>query len=378
MPEEVRETSMDDTIRDLLNKAPESVEEVPAQEETTAEPAEAKSERPRDESGRFAKKASAELETAPQPPEDTGASAPVSAEPPLVTTTGNPIDINRAPASWKPAAKAAWNTIPEPVRAEIYRRESDFLNGNKGIKEHADFGQAMRQTIDPYRMLIESEGGTPEKAVGELLKTAALFRVGSPQQKLQAILGLDRQYNAGLQSYFQQAVQQEVARANGQAYQQPQQAPNFQDPRVDQILASLQAQERARAQQEEAQSNAATERFMSAKDASGAPLYPFIDNVLDDMSLRVSHIRKANPSVSHEEVLKQAYEAAVWANPETRQVLIGQQQAQQQASAETLRKSEAAKRAASMNLPKRGSVPAGAAKGSMEDTIRETYAALTG
>jgi uncharacterized protein YicC (UPF0701 family) len=115
--------------------------------------------------------------------------------------------------------------------------------------------------------------------------------------------------------------------------------------------------ERERVAQEERVTNAATERFLAAKDDKGQPLYPFVDNVLDDMSSRVSSIRRTNPAIGHEEALKQAYEAAVWANPETRAVLIGQQQAQAQQSAETLRKVEQAKRANAGNMPRRGAFP---------------------
>ena len=377
--DEVRETtSMDDTIRETLKtlntdapetKEPEAKEPAEAKEPEAKEPKEA---RARDESGRFKAKEPAAPEQASQA-EDIAQASPEAAAETLTLTTGQPIDINRAPASWKPAAKAIWNTLPEPVRQEVYRREADFLNGNKGIKESADFGQSIRGVVEPYRMLIESEGGTPEKAISDLLRTAAVLRVGSPQQKLQALLGADQQFGVGLERYFAQRFQQ--PQGQQQAMQPFQQ---FQDPRVDQIMASLQANERARAQQEEAVSNSATERFIASKDEKGAPLYPFVDNVLDDMVERVQGIRRANPSANHEDVLKQAYEAACWANPEVRQVLIGQQQAKQQANEANLRKAEAAKRASQVNLPKRGSLPAQGAVGTMDDTIKETYRALTG
>lgn len=402
MPEtaEHEDSSIDETILSTLHELQEreglvepSAPKVEAKVEAPAEePTEQPKERSRDESGRFAKRNSAAEGNAdtPLPESIPQAATPEAAEPeaPLVTTTGQPIDINRAPASWKPAAKAAWAALPEQVRAEVYRRESDFLNGNKGLKDNADFGSRVKAEVEPYRMLIEAEGGTPEAAIRDTLRTAALFRVGTPQQKLQALFDLDQRFNAGLRQHFQQSVANEIARQTGQpqqyGYMQPQNQMPYQDPRVDQILSSLQAQERAKAQQEEAVSNAATERFIAAKDASGHPAHPFVDNVLDDMIQRVSNIRRANPSINHEQVLQQAYEAACWADPEVRAVLIGQQQATAQTSADTLRKVEQAKQASRANMPKRGSVPTGrvtAAKlGTPEadSEMLETYRELRG
>ncbi len=390
MAEEVKDevdlnSEIDETIRNTLkeitarNEAPE-----PEQTEVIAETP-AKPDKPRDETGKFTKAQKESKEPAAEPeraasPTQTEQTAPATPaaepqEPAPVLTTGQPIDLNRAPSSWKPAAKAAWADLPEPVRAEIYRRESDFLNGNKGLRENADFGQSVKQVVEPYRMLIEAEGGTPEKAIAATLRTAALFRVGTPQQKLEALFAIDKQYNAGLNAYVQQEFNRLYAQQTGQPGQPAQQQP-YQDPRVDQLIASMQKQEQERAAYEKQQSNNAVERFMAAKDEKGQPLHPFVDNVLDDMSERVANIRRQNPAMNHEAALEQAYEAAVWANPETRAVLIGQQQAQANQPVETLRKVEQAKRASAVNVPKRGALPATEPPKTLDDTIRETGKAL--
>lgn len=392
MAEEILEdadlsNAMDETIRSTLkeiqSRAPE---EVPAETVETAPATEApKVEKPRDETGKFVKTEKVEPAAPAKQPDKAqiaGATEPAAAEPQEpapVLTTGQPIDLNRAPSSWKPAAKAVWAGLPEPVRAEIYRRESDFLNGNKGLRENADFGQSVKNVVEPYRMLIEAEGGTPERAIADTLRTAALFRVGTPQQKLAAIFDIDKQFNAGLNQYVQQEFNRLYAQQTGQ---QPAAQP-YQDPRVDQMQQALQAMENERKKQdqerssrEQQASNAAVQRFMSAKDEKGQPLYAFVDNVLDDMSARVQMLRRTNPAVSHEDALKQAYEAAVWANPETRAVLISQQQAQASQPAETLRKVEQAKRASAVNVPKRGALPATEPPKSLDETIRETGKAL--
>jgi hypothetical protein len=347
-------------------------------------------DKPRDPEGKFTKAPKeSKQSTAPAEKPDkapiAGAVEQVAVAPTEAVEAPQGIDISRAPSSWKPAAKAAWAALPEPVRAEIYRREGDFHNGAKGIKPDADFGKSIRGIVEPYRAFIEAEGGTPERAVADTMRTAALFRTGTQQQKLEAIFAIDKQFNGGLNQHFQQAVQAEVAKATGQPVQRVHQPQSFQDSRVDTLMAKIDRQERERAAEDSRISNAATDKFLTAKDDKGQPLYPFVDNVLDDMSARVGSIRGQNPSMSHEEVLKQAYDAAVWANPETRAVLIGQQQATANQPVETLRKVEQAKRASAVNVPKRGAIPARAPDTVLrigtpesDESIRQTYRELTG
>jgi len=369
MDDKSLDLSMDDDIRETLrniqSRSAEPEAEAPV-EEAASEPEAPKVDRARAPDGKFAKESAAPAEAPDTPNPEEGQTEPV--EPALN------VDLNRAPSSWKPAAKAAWAALPPEIRAEVHRREADFHNTTlKGpLKENADFGQSIKQVMEPYRAMIEAEGGTPDRAVADLLRTAALFRTGSPQAKLQGLLQLDRQFNVGLQQYIQQQTQPE-----GQSPQQ------FADPRVDQMMQSLQAIERERQAEQQRQSQIqerattdAVNNFITAKDDKGAPLYPFVDNVIDEMNLLVAEHRRRNPAADHGQILKEAYEQAVWANPETRSVLIAQQQAKASQHEANLRKVEQAKRASAGNVPKRGSLPASAPPLSMDDTIRETAKAL--
>ncbi len=383
MDESIRATLKDIQSRNAEAPIDKIDDAVIAESETVAKA----NEKPRDQTGKFTKAEKAKESAAPekadtQTPIAASASdqaAAGAAEDPVATPQG--IDLNRAPSSWKPAAKAVWATLPEPVRAEIYRREGDFHNGNKGIKENADFGQSIKQIVEPYRHLIQAEGGTPEKAISNYFQAASVLKTGTAEQKLQTIFGLDKQFDTGLNAHFQRAVAAEVARITGQPGQQVQ--PNYKDPRVDQLVAKLEQQERERTAEAERVSNSASGRFISSKDEKGQPLYPFVDNVIDDMSARVGMLRRSNPAMGHDEILKQAYDAAVWANPETRAVLIGQQQAAASQSTEKLQKVEQAKRASAVNVPKRGAIPATQSVASLkfgtpesDESIRETLRQL--
>ncbi len=379
------EPSMDETItntlREINARNAEEESDAPNAPQDVAKSAPADESKARDASGKFVKGSPAKESAAPEAQTPVSQQAPGEAQPAptaaaeteLKLPDGTPIDLNRPPSSWKPAAKAEWMKIPESARADIHRRETEHHAGFRGIRENADFGQSMRNTVQPFMHLIQAEGGTPEKAVASMLQMAAILRTGTMQQKQQIVEQTIRQY--GIQ--MPQAQPQFDAQGQPVQQQAQQQPSQFLDPRVDGLLASLQAQERERQAVAEQQSNDATERFLSANGTDGQPLYPFVDNVLNDMIERTGAIRRNSPALSHDDVLKQAYEQAVWANPETRDVLIKQQQAAAQRPEDTLRKVADAKRANANNLPKRGALPATAPKGSMDDTIRETYRELT-
>ena len=389
---------LDEGIRATLaeiNSRAEPEAQIPVDEPASTPVEEAAAaETPRDEKGKFVKgqqqrhqpaKTSAAQATpdTPEKPKAAPGSDPAAAEvpapaEPALKFGAVEIDLKRPPSSWKPGAKAQWNALPEDVRKEIYRRETDFSNSvlNGPMKQNADFGNTVRQTVEPYRQMIEAEGGTPEKAIGELLRTAALFRGSNQAAKLNAIFQIDQQFNTGLRDHFTRSVQAEVARQMGQpapqGQQQPQPAQPFSDPRVDQILQSLQAQERGRAAEQERIANAATDQFLGSKDEKGDPKFPFVDNVIDDMTARVQALRQQNPAMAHNDILQAAYDAAVWANPETRAVLIAQTQAPQVAAAQTAQRVQQAKRAQVGAMPKRGAIPATEPPKSLDDTIRET------
>jgi hypothetical protein len=94
--------------------SPEAVEAAPAPEAKAADTA---SSRSRDEQGRFSKLAE---EEAAKPPQE----APQAIQPgPKAEPKAKPAE--RAPASWRPDVREHWAQLPESVREEVARRESE-------------------------------------------------------------------------------------------------------------------------------------------------------------------------------------------------------------------------------------------------------------
>lgn len=350
--------------------APASVEAV------KTEPAKSDTDTVRDASGRFVKRdavkadpAKASAAAVPEPVKAGGAPAAepakaAAAATPEPTTEGTQRDTSRPPSTWKPTARAEWAKLPPAVQAEIHRREADFMAGQSQLLPDAKFGASLRQVIEPYRALISSQGGTPEIAVSNLLRTAAVFAMGSPVQKQQAIASIAQEYGVDLRALVQPG-------AEGAPQPAP---PPPGDPRVDQIYQYLTQQEQQRAQAEAREREMAVSNWANAKDAAGNPLRPYVDDVASEMSAYMPLIRQAKPGASHADILQEAYEQACWANPEVRQLLLREQQTAAEAKrlADSQQRVAEAKRAASVNVPRRASIPSTGKPGSLDETLRDT------
>lgn len=362
----------------ILEKHAVEEPETPAPEET-AEPTETstaledKSAAPaRDESGKFVK-APKEKEAVAAPPAKGGSDKSAGSQPAENATESTAEaagtlpsrDTNRAPSSWKPLERAIWDKIPPEARAAIHRREAESHAGAQQLVPDAQLGKGMRQVIEPYRMLIEAEGGTPERAVGDLLKTAAIFRVGTPQQKLHAVAGIANQFGIDLRPLFQ------PTHPGQQPNPQPQ---TFRDPRVDQLLANQQRETHERTQREAAELETTVTRWMNEMGADGQPTRPYINDVIHEMSALIPQIKESNPLLTNAQALEEAYSRATWAHPEVRVLLQQKAAADRQAElqAENQTRVREARRAASVNVPRRASTPAVGKPGTMEETIAAT------
>lgn len=283
---------------DSVVNTPEPVtEEKPL--ETSAE------QRARDEAGRFAAK-----EKAPEP------TPPVEEAKPI-----------KAPSSWKPAAQEAYlkaergeALTPEEVRIltnEANRRESDFHRGVEEFKTHAQKARAYEQVIAPYQQTFQQLGVDAPTAIGALLKADHTLRYGDPATKAQ---------------YFQQLAQQ-----YGVNLEQIQNPPQY-DPQTQYLMQQLNELRQTQAQwhnsiqqQEQTRANQELEQFSQAGNAH-------FDAVRGDMA----DLLETGKATS----LQDAYEKAVWMNPDIRQSLIEQQRSEAQkkamAEAQNLRAKTAA------------------------------------
>ena len=311
MIEEQGELATQDTQpepQDLRAVLESAIDKVDAPTDTApVEVTEDKPTRARDEAGRFTP-----AELAQQAADKTAEQAPA-------------VEAKRAPSSWKKDAAAEFDKLPPHVQDEVLRRETDFHKGIEGFKQHADLGRSMERALQPYMQTIQQLGVAPDQAVGALLKADAMLRNPDPSVRAQYFASLAQQYGIDL----------------GQAAQVPQRDPyTFQ---LEQRLAQIQQQQEQFQQSQQEQQREALNSELQAFAATAE----HFEAVKEDMAALLQAGRATD--------LKDAYDKAVYANPQTRQSLLEQQRAEALKQAQTQALANRAKAAA---VSVKGSSPA--------------------
>jgi hypothetical protein len=104
---------------------------------------------------------------------------------------------DRAPASWKPDVREHWGQLPEPVRAEIARREVEHARFIQETSEARKTAEAVSQVIQPYMHFIKAENSNPLQAIDNLMSTAARLRTGTGPELATLVAGIVNQFGTG-------------------------------------------------------------------------------------------------------------------------------------------------------------------------------------
>lgn len=272
--------------------------------------------------------------------------------------------LNLAPTTWTAEAKANYKDLPAWAKKEVHKREEDVLKGISNLKEQSRFGEQMQRAVEPYRAMLNQLNVPAESAVQGMLNTLYTLETAAPQKKAQLFKDLAQRYQVDLgqvvaptdpdQAKFSQFV-----------------APLTQQ--ITQLQQTIQRQQSSTQEQQLREAQSAIESFASSVDENGQPKYPYFENVSE---LMTSFLQTGRATT-----LEEAYETAVWADPQTRSLLQSEQT--QKAEAERARlakeKADKARKANKLNLEKRGSHEPSANKptGSIDDTLNETFERLS-
>jgi hypothetical protein len=332
------EESLRDTIESAFREAEESQDE-PAQ-------------KTRDERGRFA--ASEAQDGKAEQPGDASASrspAPASAQAASEPVASEP--VVRAPEGWTAEAKAEFGNLPKVIQNEVLRREADIHKGLTRDSEERAFAKQMREVVTPYMPIITAEGGNPVAAVQNLLNTAYLLRTASPAEKGRMIQQLAQQYGA------------EMPAPGEQPYVDPQvQALQSRVAQMDQWIQQSQISQQ---QQQEMALQSQIQAFASD------PANQHFEQVKAHMASLLSNGLAAD--------LKDAYQQAIWANPDVRSSLLAEQTrtAEEKRMADMKARADKARSAA---VSVRGSpgtaVPTAAVERSLREELAAQFAAVSG
>ena len=300
-----------DARREMLSAQFDEAEAA-APEPERAQPAQA--EKPRDEVGKFAKAAPAEVKTEEDPV------------------------WRRPPASWKKDYHETWNLADDKLKQYAWQRESEMKAGVEPLISKAQFADQMQEVLNPYMNTIQGLGIDAPKAVKALMEADHALRYSNPQEKRQYFARLAQSYGVNL---------------NDVGYDLPQQV-NV-DPTIYALqneLNNVRGEVQGWKQQQEQQQNQA------------------LLGEINNFSQKAEHFEEARPAMIQllqsgmATDLDDAYDKAIRLNPELFDAVQSGQQAQ----------ADASKRAAANTAAKRARAAAVSVKGSTPGTVTNTKA----
>lgn len=330
-------------------------EEAPVQTEAADEAPEVevspKPERVRDpETGQFAPKPKETPAAKAKAPEVTTkpklAAVPKAPDggPPEVKTETPPVPViptTKAPTNWPIETREKWASLPPDVQAAITKREREISVGLGTASTAKAEAEKWRQTQAPFEMMLRADGvDGPTKYAGYLRMEAGL-RTGPMAAKAGIVANIIKTFGVDIDH---------LAHALGGPAPDGSQAPqhfaaqpgSYQDPRVDQLIATLQQQAQQRQAQEEQQASEALAKIQETNE--------FFDDLRQEAADFYENAAKRGKPIS----LERAFELAAQANPEVSKVLDQRKEA---ARAKEKAAEVAKKRAAAGSIR---SVPGGA------------------
>lgn len=345
------------------DKAPDVV--TPASVDTDPAPATAAVDAPvdpkpaaegRDEKGRFAPKAA--------DPAATKSTAPVVAKEVPAATSPAPgaVDAPKDYAAGRLTAdeKGLLDKLqPEAavlVRQVLARQEAVHTRRMQEVAKGREAFAAIENVIAPRRAAWARHGTSDAQAVANLLQVEDAF-LRDPKGTLQ---WLARTYNVDL------GAASTADPATDQTVNQPWQGEiSGLRTTVHQLQQQLQATQQATVGQQVASLDRLVTQFQASH-----PHKDYLPLVEDRIPSLISQLRATQPELSNEELLTQAYDAALWANPQTRAVLIDAQLAASRASTSEAAKVHAQKaRVAGASVNGGTAIAGPAARSSLSDII---------
>lgn len=323
-----------DIASDLAAAFDGSQNDVVEEVKTEEIPEAIKEDRTRDETGRFAAKAETQPETA-------AAETPTEPVAPVV-------DELKMPSSWKKEYAEKWSALPPEMKGEVLRRESDMHKGIEGYKQDAQFGQSMKSAITPYMATLNSLGVSPDKAISELMAADHKLRYGSPHEKHAYFAQLAQTYGIDLGQMPEQAQIDPYLQQLQNEIQGLKQTQN-------QMFASKQ-------QQEDQELNSRIDSFKSE------PGHEHFNEVAAEMAALIQ--------AGVVSTLQDAYDRAIYANPNTRSQLEAKQRQENEKKAlETAAAKAAAAKRAGFDVKGQGGMGVASAE---HDTVRDSLMAAFG
>ena len=242
----------------------------------------------------------------PEKPEEPEVKEPEAAKPEEPEGTWSP---EKAPTSWSPKVREQWGKLPEDVRKEIVRREEASVHGVRKLQEEFQPVRQFAEQLSPFIQEARHLGADPTQYIANVMVAERSLRSQDPNEKFNALLNIADQYGIPLRQYL------------GGEKPPVQSAPAVPAAVQQELQAMRQWREQEQAQQLQNQ----IEEFSKGAE--------FFEDVRNDMAALLD--------AGAAKDLKEAYEKAIWTNPEVREVLLAREAESKKKTAASQRRAKA-------------------------------------
>lgn len=293
----------------------------------------------------------------PVTPEKRGPGRPkkVEAAPTTPTPAAEPIE---APRSWKAPEREAFSSLPRHLQETISKREIERDTATNNRLMELSRAQKRYAEIDSVLAPHEEKWAKAGIQPGAVMRQFLAWQDYLDRDPQTAIKELAGSYGLNLAELAQKqpTVDPEVARLRQE---------------LAQVQGTIQQQQTYEQQQYQTQLEQGIEAYATEIGTDGKPVRPYFQEIWSDMLPIVSHLVQAEPGLTHRQVLDQAYERAMWMNPQVRERLIEEKHKAAEAKriAEMQNRTQKAKAAA---VSVRGSPTSGATPSSAPASIRDS------
>jgi len=259
------------------------------------------------------------------PPADPPAEDPPAADPDITPTPEGesvadpaPTDkiaekLAKAPVNWNPAAREGWKDLPEDVRAQIHKRETEMNRSHMAGSENRKAGEEFNALAGRYSAIFAAEGiQSPIEGFERVLQTMATLRMGSTEQKAMQIANFIKAYDVDIATLDDLLVGHKPGAGNGAQPAANAQLTQMLDERmrpVNELLNRIQTADANNASRIEENASTDVNTFGDGKE--------FFEDVRMDMGDLMDMAAQRNQSMT----LDQAYKKACALSPDISQIL---------------------------------------------------------
>lgn len=171
--------SLRDTIENAIESTEPEVTETTSQEVTES----VKTEKPRDEHGKFAKSSQNASDEVTEAFDDNNEQE---------------VAVKPRPSSWKKDYEEHWGKLDPTLQDYIQQREADYTKGVSTYKNQWDMAAPIMETVRQFEPLLQHHGVAPQQWISQLGNAHAKLVMGSPEQKLETFAQLANDYGVNL------------------------------------------------------------------------------------------------------------------------------------------------------------------------------------